>query len=1572
MKRRISRRLKRNLLQKRPLRLEGLEQRQLLAADGLTLVPDAVQVTQNSDPILIDVLANDSFDEDYAGERRLTSFSTGSQGGRIEIVDGQISYAPPADASGVEEFQYTVDNLASSTVTIDIFSPVSDFHVTVDRFQDQYQFDLLADAQFPDDYQGDRKITLISETERLSYVELREDGQSVIYEPGLGVRGKDSFTYIVDGNFVGTAEVTVLDPIRPDQYEVLENSGTTNLAVLINDFDPKSSTAGDFYGVESFEQWDSIRDNGQITHVLDIDDSFEVTIRDDGRSVDFTPAENATGTKRFRYVIDGRFEQSVSVYVQRPVRNDAFPADINGSAHSFDVLENDHYDSIHGGRDIRIVDEISSVTQGSEGGTVEIAADGRTVLYTPAPDFTGFERFEYVANSKYTASVSVSVSQTIRDDWFTVNLGSRSSLPVLENDFLSAEVGEREITSVTETELGATVSIAAGGAIVYTPPEDVVTAAVDTFQYTVNGEITANVTVNLRSPVRSDLYFVDRAVVMSLDVLSNDSFDEDYLGNRSITSVSQPSDGGTVVIVGGNRLSYTPGSPSETFTYTVDNRFTKTVRTRPIGRLQTDHAVTDQNSQGVTIPVLGNDFSSNSYIERNHGLYEGPRTVSADVTSEQGGSVEVLTDGSIRYVPTLDFVGADQFTYNVDEFLTSTVYVNVIRRAADDTVRVAINSQNNPLNVLTNDIHGADYAGSGLITSVTDTTEGGVVTIADGGRTVLYTPPVGFSGEDSFVYTIDGSSKATVTVAVHDDANDSLEKFSSVSEFRDLIQGLAVERYEHLFGNERYVPFDDVFVSAGTTLSSTEQDNPSFSETNVQVAGVDEHDIVETDGFYIYTLRGNELTIVKSLPADELELVSRTPIVGNPVGMYLNGDRVTVISEPTPAIPEYPYPFPSYGDSRLAISDDFLYFPRPEPQPSSTFVTVLDVSDRAAPEVIGRTEFDGQFADSRRIDDQVFVILKSEALLPELEVTCESGDDGSEHCIYETEEQFVARLTNNFAEIIEDTLPSYQSLNGDGELVRGGPLLMPEDIFQTSNQATAMTLVASINMASNEPGLSAVSGVMSDAGSQFFASATSLYVFRSTTEPTESERWTEILKFNWNGSTGGIEFAATGAVPGTILNQFSADESDGQLRITTEISNSYTGNFSGDAETAVFVLQEDEGVMEFVGGLQNLAVGQHIKSVRYFGDRVFVTTYANADPLTAIDLSDASAPRALGHVPIPGFSSYMQFISPDRLLTIGTNTANGVTGRAMVTLFDVSDLTSPEVIDQHNLPRYSSSIASDDHHAFGWFANHSILSVPISRYFNERFDADEDGYREATRRVREDELTILNVGVNDSGAEGVTGVGQVSHEARVQRSVSINDFVYSVGLDGIRSVNVADAGTVVDEVLFDWELPDVSSPWVPIDYASIGAAARDVLAAELGVARSELFLVTQEQVDGSTDLIVRSGDEQFRLRGTDATDLAIAEESFVFPIDAVIQNSDNPYDTNGDGEVTASDVLMVINKVAGQASGTQVDQALRQINFRDRFVDTNGDGEATALDALQIINEMARMEARELTGNRDE
>ena len=446
-------------------RIERLEFRQMLAADGMSLRADHVSVEQNSNAIAIDVLANDLFDADYIGGGKITSLSTGSLGGRLEINRRRDSviYTPAADLDGVETFRYTVDHRQSAEVRVEITSPLPEFHANVFLFRDEYRFNVLDQSTFNDSYTDPKRITLISDTMNGADVRISDDGKAILYRSRIGMEGADRLNYVVDDRFVGAVTVDVVNPVEYDRYEVLQNSGLTRLTVLDNDFVNGADPSVDLSGIKR---------DAQITHVLSDSNDFSVSIANDGRSIDFSISDERPeyyGYASFRYVVDGRFETTVNVNVQRPVRDDHFQADIDGGRHDFNPLQNDEYRSIFGST-IRVANRITSVTQGDHGGRIEISENGQRIAYTPAAEFTGSEKFTYEANGRYPATVTVNVTSPVRDDHVVAYVGSRNLFNVLDNDFAGTFVGEVTITGVTESASGALIEIATNGFIAYTPP----------------------------------------------------------------------------------------------------------------------------------------------------------------------------------------------------------------------------------------------------------------------------------------------------------------------------------------------------------------------------------------------------------------------------------------------------------------------------------------------------------------------------------------------------------------------------------------------------------------------------------------------------------------------------------------------------------------------------------------------------------------------------------------------------------------------------------------------------------------------------------------------------------------------------------------------------------------------------------------------------------------------------------------------------------------------------------------------------------------------------------------------
>ena len=403
---------------------------------------------------------------------------------------------------------------------------------------------------------------------------------------------------------------------------------------------------------------------------------------------------------------------------------------------------------------------------------------------------------------------------------------------------------------------------------------------------------------------------------------------------------------------------------------------------------------------------------------------------------------------------------------------------------------------------------------------------------------------------------------------------------------------------------------------------------------------------------------------------------------------------------------------------------------------------------------------------------------------------------------YETKEEFIARVTANAGVFVEGALPNYTSYGPDGEVVRTGLLNMPEDVYEPLvPDAFNLISVVSFDVEGDEPGLADSAAAYSTGASAIYASLENFYVF-DRDYSSEDGAITRIVKFDWEPDTGGVEFAATTTVAGTILNQFSADENGPYLRIATTVSNNYSGNWSGRDENMLFVLQEDDGVFEFVGSLQNLALNETMRSVRFLGDRVFVTTFRDIDPLFAIDLTDPANPKSVGHITLPGFTSYMHLVDENYLLTVGRNTPVGQSGPTQVSLFDITNLQQPRRIAEYTFARFSTSEAELDHHAFGYYAEHGLLGMPVARVFVERVDEDGDGYRETRRTVQENLLAVFSVDADATNpAERLVLSGEIEHDTPVRRSGYIGDKLYSIASDSIKVVDVAALNTVIATVI---------------------------------------------------------------------------------------------------------------------------------------------------------------------------
>jgi uncharacterized secreted protein with C-terminal beta-propeller domain len=287
-------------------------------------------------------------------------------------------------------------------------------------------------------------------------------------------------------------------------------------------------------------------------------------------------------------------------------------------------------------------------------------------------------------------------------------------------------------------------------------------------------------------------------------------------------------------------------------------------------------------------------------------------------------------------------------------------------------------------------------------------------------------------------------------------------------------------------------------------------------------------------------------------------------------------------------------------------------------------------------------------------------------------------------------------------------------------------------------------------------------GVM--AGAQVvYGSAGSLYVASrrfvraielGTGEPDNVS--TEIHRFDIRDPDHTV-YKASGRVPGFVLNSYALSEFDGDLRVATTVQAPW--DTQGESSSTLTVLRQDGTALKPVGAVGGLGKGQRIYAVRYLGDKAFVVTFRQVDPLYALDLSDPTAPKVRGALELPGYSAYLHPITNDLLLGVGREGAG-----VKASLFDVSDLAAPRQLSSLALGE-GATTAEFEPHAFLYWPPAKLAVLPLMTFGAKSFDG------------------VVGVRVGDALSEA----GRIEHEqdAAIDRSLVIGDTLYTVSYRGL-------------------------------------------------------------------------------------------------------------------------------------------------------------------------------------------
>jgi hypothetical protein len=779
--------------------------------DNPVAIVDTLTLDENESKT-IDVTSNDTdVNSDILSVKSIGEAANGS----VFLLNGDIAYTPNYNYSGLDSFTYVVTDgkggNATGTVNIIVNTVNEDVTAVADSFTVEAGtlatvLDLTANDT---DADGDT-ITVESVGSATRGIVSLDLGV-VSYKPDEGFSGTDSFTYTInDGDSatsttstatatviveaLNSAPVAAVDATLVDANAMTEDT-TIQIDVLANDTDDSDTGSLTIHSVSEAAHGSVKLMMGYIFYTPDAnytgDDSYtagDASTYDDTFTYVVMDSEGAKTTGVVSLMIDPANDAPVTV-------TDIVTLEENSAALTIDVLGNDS--------DVES-DTMTIISVGdAEHGTVAVVSN--KVTYTPTADYTGADSFTYVVSdglAKTTGTVAITVSETNADpitidDVETVTEdSSNNKFSVLTND--TDPNGNTLTLDSISSALHGTATLA-GNNILYDPDADY--EGSDTIVYTVTdgngGSTKGTVTVTVRGSNDAPEAVGDILGSVStdkgpakLDVLAND-YDIDLGDSLSIksvatsaTSVDDTEFGATALTALGNRVSiangkvtYTASSVSngsDSFDYLVTDESgqldyataTLTLSSNTNPDAVNDTQTISEDASATEITVLSNDTDIDSDRVQIHKIGTDPSYGTATVTN-----------GKLFYTPNSNYTGTDTFTYIVkdgksgfDE-ATATITITAVNddpSARNDNATVEVNTSDSIVDVLGND---SDVDGDTLtVTAIGNSgvsTKDGVVTLTDG--VVTYTPKAGFTGSDSFTYTVsdDATTPATATATVN-------------------------------------------------------------------------------------------------------------------------------------------------------------------------------------------------------------------------------------------------------------------------------------------------------------------------------------------------------------------------------------------------------------------------------------------------------------------------------------------------------------------------------------------------------------------------------------------------------------------------------------------------------------------------------------------------------------------------------------------------------------------------------------------------------------------------------------
>jgi hypothetical protein len=594
---------------------------------------------------------------------------------------------------------------------------------------------------------------------------------------------------------------------------------------------------------------------------------------------------------------------------------------------------------------------------------------------------------------------------------------------------------------------------------------------------------------------------------------------------------------------------------------------------------------------------------------------------------------------------------------------------------------------------------------------------------------------------------------------------------------------------------------------AGGDSGGGRQEGVDFSGTNNQEQGVDEADFVKTDGYHIYTLNGNRLHIMGVPNFGELTGESVTKIEGHPQQMLLDSknNRIVVFSW----INTYALPDGHPLKKLVGYQDDDYGWHWRINQLSK--ITVLDITNKAAPQLVREVFYEGWYQTARKVDSSVrlagYSLIEPSITWNWWRIWERTGYDKSKT------KRMVRDYINGLP--LADFIPQIYVRQPNGQFTSNSLTEGSCRSFYrpTDSHARGMSSIISFDLLGDSVRWDA-DHIVSNY-STFYSSKDTLLL----AEPAHDWWWYWWYKDDPDqlnvhafdiSQPGKSVYTGSGRVEGQIVDQFSMDEDAGAIRVATTTGMMWRW-WSDDEERPalenhVWVLEDQGAKLGIVGHIGGIAKGERIMSSRFQGNKGYLVTFEFIDPLFTLDLSDRRNPRVVGELKVPGFSTYLHPIADGRLLSIGVDGTNR--WRTQVSLFDVSDFANPMLasalpVEAQNTWGWSEAL--HDHKAFQYWAPKQLLAIPQSTYAYQNNGTGSYYYRYLSQ------LVLVNV--DPTG--GTLGIkGRIDHSpyydaegntwwryTDIRRSIFMGEFVYAISDKAVTAHRVTDLGKVAEQRL---------------------------------------------------------------------------------------------------------------------------------------------------------------------------